>query len=466
MQVLMSFLIFNFLFILSCGVEQEELVGENPNFLILIADDAGWRNFGCYGDPYISTPNIDELAANGIKVNNAFLTTPQCSPSRISILTGKYPHATGAEDLHMPLPETEKILPSYLREKNYFTGFLKKGHLGPYGERQFDWYSKDLNDFEIFLDSAKAKTFFMWVGFTDPHRPYKEGIIENPQDPDKVLVPPYLVDDGATRKDLANYYNYIRRMDAQIGKYLRTLRERDLLENTLIIFFSDNGAPFPRAKGMLYDAGIRTPLIFSWPAEIGKGIEYNHLMSVVDLAPTILDIINAQIPSEMQGKSIRGILKNPDLPGRKYVFSERNWHNIDEHMRCVRTKDFKLISNAYIEYPHGTAADISKSPSWKSLYELKQANKLTKAQRLLFQFPRSKYELYRLAKDSFELQNVIDEPEYSEITDELKNVLKNWMDETGDFSPDERRRKDNTDRFTGIKFDMTKLPPRLKEKYR
>ena len=193
----------------SCSVNKKQ-----PNILILIADDAGWQNFSCYGDSLISTPNIDLLAKKGIKANNAFLSTPQCSPSRISVLTGKYPHATAAEDLHMPLPDDEKILPSYLKEKGYFSGLLKKAHLGPAGEKQFDFVSKDLDDFNTFLDSVKTHPFFMWVGFSDPHRPYERGIIENPQNPDSVLVPPYLVDDPATRRDLADYYNEIRRMDA------------------------------------------------------------------------------------------------------------------------------------------------------------------------------------------------------------------------------------------------------------
>ncbi|TFG94652.1 MAG: heparan N-sulfatase, partial [Calditrichales bacterium] len=105
-----------------------------PNILVLIADDAGWRDFGCYGNDLIQTPHVDALAAAGMKMDRAFLTTPQCSPSRISILTGKYPHQTGAEDLHMPMPASETILPAYLQARGYFTGLLRKAHLGPAGE--------------------------------------------------------------------------------------------------------------------------------------------------------------------------------------------------------------------------------------------------------------------------------------------------------------------------------------------
>ena len=432
-----------------------------PNILVMIADDAGWEDFGCYGNPQIRTPNIDALASEGFKALNAFLTAPQCSPSRISILTGKYPHQTGAEDLHMPLPESEILIPTYLKQENYFTGYLRKGHFGPYGEKQFDWHSSELDDFATFLDLSNDRPFFMWVGFTDPHRTYKKGVIDNPHDPNKVIVPPYLVDDSDTRSDLADYYNYITRMDNQIGKYLKTLRSRDLLHNTLIIFFSDNGAPFPRAKGTLYDSGIKTPLIFKWPAVIEKGVVYPHFMSVIDLAPTILEAASVSVPEIMEGESILKILSNPTLPGRKYVYSERNWHNCDEHMRSIRSERFKFISNAYTDLPHGTPSDLGASPSWKSLKVLHDLKKLTPIQEMLFTVPRPAEELYDIKNDPYESKNLINDPVYQEIADELRQNLELWRKQTKDFSPDERRRQDNVDRFTGIKFDQTKLPPRL-----
>ncbi|MFH1965516.1 MAG: sulfatase-like hydrolase/transferase, partial [Acidobacteriota bacterium] len=121
--------------------------GNSPNILVLVADDAGWKDFGCYGNKGIKTPNIDRLAEGGLICENAFLTAPQCSPSRISVLTGRYPHATGAEDLHMPLPEGTTFLPTWLKKAGYFTGHMRKTHYGPEGEKQFDWYSAELDDF-------------------------------------------------------------------------------------------------------------------------------------------------------------------------------------------------------------------------------------------------------------------------------------------------------------------------------
>ncbi len=439
-------------YIQNSRASQESDKKRKPNIIIFVADDAGWRDFGCYGNDAIQTPNIDRLAASGLLATSAFLTTPQCSPSRISVLTGKYPHATGAEDLHMPLPAGEKMLPTYLREAGYYTGHLRKTHYGPNGEKQFDWYSKDLTAFDKFLDATEDQPFFMWVGFKDPHRPYQKGAFEPSHDPTQVKVPPFLVDNPETRADLAQYYDEIARMDSNIGKFLQSIEGRGRLENTVVIFFSDNGAPFPREKGSLYDAGIKTPLIISWPGFIKPGVKYDGLMSVVDLAPTTLEIAGVAVPAHMQGKSFREIFNNQQLPGRDYVFSERNWHNCDEHMRSVRSSRYKLISNAYTELPHGTAADITGSTSWQSLFDLKQAGKLTPAQSLLFEVPRPRIEFYDLENDPWELHNIASVPENKKIVQEHYKVLQEWQNETGDFPPSTRRRADNFDRITGVEL--------------
>jgi arylsulfatase A-like enzyme len=455
----LSIILFFSIILLSC-FSDHDLNENDPNILVLVADDAGYRDFGCYGNGTISTPNIDRLSKEGLRFNNAFLTISQCSPSRISILSGLYPHQTGAEDLHMPLPDNIKLLPSYLKAKNYYTGMLRKSHLGPNGEKQFDFYSNNLNDFNDFLDSAKSNPFFIWVGFVDPHRPYSKDIIENPQDPEKVYVPPYLVDNSETRDDLADYCNEIMRMDSKIGEYVKSLKERKFYENTLIIFFSDNGAPFPREKGTVYDAGVKTPLIFTWKDEIKKTGVFEGLTSLIDLTPTLLDIAGIKIPDNLSGESMLEILKDQSLPGREYIFAERNWHNCDEHIRMVRSKNYKLISNAYTESPFGSPADISNSPSWLSLYQLKQKKELSAAQELLFQVPRPEYEFYDLRNDPMELNNLIDSGKYKTEIKRLKMVLEGWRTTTNDFSPQERRRKDNTDRITGVKFDNTRLPER------
>ena len=434
-----------------------------PNLLVFIADDAGWDDFGAYGNEGVQTPNIDRLAAEGLKVERAFLTIAQCSPSRISILSGLYPHQTGAEDLHMPLPEGKRLAPSYLGEAGYASGHMRKTHYGERGEAQFDWYDgveerdygRAMGDF---LDETGGRPFFLWVGFSDPHRAY--GDAPEVHDPADVRVPPYLVDTPETRSDLARYYDEIARMDQSIGAMLDTLEARGLRGNTLVTFISDNGMPFPRAKGTAYDAGIRTPLILSWPDVIEGGTVYDGgLVSVIDLAPTWLDLAGLDVPDVMEGESLRPLLLTPEsYGGREYVFAERNWHNCDEHIRAVRTARYKLITNAYTELPLCTPADASRSPSWYSLKRAQAAGELTSAQQRLFEAPRARVEFYDLQNDPGEFENVAADAAYADAVQDLASALNAWMEETSDFPPTVRRRDDNTDRVTGIKFTQENPP--------
>jgi N-sulfoglucosamine sulfohydrolase len=433
-----------------------------PNVVVFVADDLGWRDLGIYGNTGVRTPNIDRLARSGLRVTYAFGTTPQCSPSRISTLTGRYAHATLTEDLHTPLPAGERILASYLQAAGYFTGMMAKTHLGPNAERQFQWYSPETTTaLPDFLDSAGTRPFVLWVGFHDPHRPYEGGAITHPHSPARVLVPPYLADTPETRADLALYYDEIARMDGEIGRMLAELDRRRLREKTLVVFFSDNGAPFPREKGTLYDAGTRTPLIFSWPSVIPANSVYDRgLVSMVDLTPTLLEIAGAAPPDSMQGWSFRPLLTAPDsYVGRDTVFSERNWHDCDEHQRAVRTARFKLIrTDAYTELPLCVTADIGASPSFLALRARAKAGRLTAAQRRLFEVPRARLELYDLTQDPWELHNVAGEPRYAKQVRALGDVLQAWMEQSGDFPAAYRVRDDNTDRITGVPF-TSKIPP-------
>jgi len=444
---------------------------DKPNIIVFIADDAG-MDFGCYGNNSIHTPNIDKLAANGLRFDKAFLTSPQSSPSRTSMMTGMFAHTIGTEDLHTPIDENTRMIPSFLGEVGYRTGVLLKTHWGEYGDQQFDmvdsgreWYTEEpvsqnnaaLVRYRNFIDKDKGQPFFLWIGFNDPHRGYNRETNVQQNDPDKVHVYPYYVDNKETRRDIADYYDEISRMDRHIGIMMAELEHRKLLENTVIIFLSDNGMPFPRAKGTLYDAGIQTPLIISWKGKINSGSTHaNGLISTIDLAPTILDLAGIAAPENMYGKSFSGILFNPSLPGREFIFSERNWHDCDEYMRCIRTEKYKLIFNAYYELPHGIAMDLSSSPTW---YELKKAQKegtLAKDQQNIFVCPRPMIEIYDLMKDKYELNNVADEQEYYTEGRKLMALLLKWQEETMDHPWWKRRRPDQSDRITGFPIYPTR----------
>ena len=446
-----------------------------PNIVVFLADDAG-MDFGCYGNTAISTPNIDKLAAKGLRFERAFLTSPQSSPSRTSMMTGMFPHTIGTEDLHDGLAPGQRTIPGYLGEVGYETAVMLKTHWGPVGDKQFSRILKagyepgqgpltktTWDSYDEFLDDNKDNPFFLWVGFIDPHRPYNRDKCARINDPGEIDVPPFLVDDPATARDMADYYDEISRMDGDVGRMVAGLEKRGLSDNTIIVFLSDNGRPFPRCKGTLYDTGIQTPLIVVWNGVTRAGsVHSNGLVSTIDLAPTILDMAGVEKPADMYGESFVPLIRKPSGRGREFVFAERNWHDTDEYIRCVRTEKLKLVYNAYYDLPHGTPMDVSTSDSWYSLKAAQREGGLTPEQSLLFECPRAMVEIYDLEKDPMELNNVADCPEYRERGKHLSKLLTDWQKQTGDHASWQRRRPDQNDRVTGFPFSQVR-PQRIPE---
>ena len=437
-----------------------------PNVVVFIADDAG-KDFGCYGNTIVRTPNIDKLSRTGILIRNAFVTAPQSSPSRIAMMTGMYGHTLGVEDLGTPIEDGTRMIPWYIRQNGYYTGAMLKTHWGEAGTKQFDFYYNGRNEiysepyltennrffkkYSEFLDNAGKSPFFLWVGFIDPHRPYKEAHIDAVHDPSEVDVPPYCVNGEGTREDFAGYYDEIHRLDQHVGLMIKELEERSLLDNTVIIFMSDNGLPFIRGKAFLYDKGIEIPMIVSWPGHIEAGTEYsNGLVSTIDIAPTILDICGSDIPENMFGQSLLPLFLNPGLEGRKEIYAERNFHDNEDYIRCIRTSKYKLIYNAYPYKLPGISADMTKSAAWWELMEAKHSGTLTHAQSQFFTFPRPSIELYDLDADPWELNNLAYDGDYVDIVRELLAKLRKWQKNTHDTDYWEKEKTDNVDRVTGM----------------
>jgi N-sulfoglucosamine sulfohydrolase len=436
---------------------------KRPNILLLIADDLGDRDTGCYGHPTIRTPSLDRIAAGGMRFTNAFVTTSSCSPSRTSMFTGRYPHATGAEALHMPLPEGTKILPSYLSELGYYTANVGKLHLGPVGATQFDRVEEQPTDWKQVLEQRPGKRqFFLAVGFHDPHRPYQPDTVPDPTEPADVIVPPYLVDTPETRADLAGYYDECLRMDREIGKILDWLTANDLEKDTLVIFVSDNGMPFPRAKTSCYDSGVRVPFLVRWPGRVPEKSVSQSLISTVDLSPVILSILGRKVPESMQGTDASLLFFDPRAEVRDYIHIERNWHNLDDHQRGCRDKRYKYIKNN-LPRRFTTSSDLLQSPSYLSLLTKRDLNQLTAEQMRLWMIPRAGEELYDTWTDPFEFTNLAGDSRYEEILKRMRTETERWRADTGDYPPG-RRYKDNLDIFTGEKYGKTSGAPERYEK--
>ena len=229
--------------------------GAAPNFVILIADDLGWNDLGAYGNRQVHTPNIDRLAASGLRFDNAFLTTSSCSASRASILTGKYPHSNGLVHLHQPLSPKETTLGLLLREGGYHTEAVGKWGLGGEVKGQFssNIEEKTGSSTERWIERLKRRPkdtpFFFWLASRDPHPPHRpdKDSVDYRYDPDKLEIPAGLVNGPGTRREFAQYYREITRFDRDVGLVVAELEAQGVLDNTLLIVMSDNGRPFPGA---------------------------------------------------------------------------------------------------------------------------------------------------------------------------------------------------------------------------
>ena len=418
-----------------------------PNFVFIIADDVSWNDIGCYGNDVVKTPNIDRLAQEGLRFTNAFLTASSCSPSRCSIISGKYPHSNGAAELHTPLPEKEKPFPLFLKENNYYTAHAGKWHMGPATHRAFDCYT-DNNGYDIgdggennwvsFLkERPKDKPFFFWFASNDAHRPWGADTFKITHNPAKMIIPPYFADTPETRQDMASYYNEIGRFDYYIGKVRKELEAQGVLENTLIIVMSDNGRPFPRCKTRVYDSGMKTPFIVFWPKGIrNKGNHSESLISAIDIAPTILKLAGINVPDEYQGKNFVAVLKKRSAEIRSSVFSEHNWHDYEAHERMIRTKDYLYVLNARPNLTNCGPADSKSSPTQHALNIVRDAGKLSPSQADVFVAPRPAEELFDVKNDPEQILNLASMPEYQEKLKEMKGLLKNWQINTGDTTSD------------------------------
>lgn len=436
---------------------------KRPNFVIIIADDLASDDLGAFGNRRVRTPNLDRLARWGLRFDRAFVTASSCSPSRSSLITGRYPHSADAEQLHWPLPAEQKTFVEMLKAAGYWTAQSGKWHLGDQVKDRFDlvndvgeagfqtdpktgkMLAKDDSGAQGWLPTLrgrpKDKPFFLWLAALDPHRDYVPNIIPQPHRPEDVLVPPYLPDAPEVRRDLALYYDEIARLDDYVGQVVTELERQGVTNDTMIIFLSDNGRAFPRAKTTLYDSGIKTPLIIKWPGQVKAGGATKSLISTIDIAPTLLELAGLKPAVSMQGRSFARLLKAPQTRVRDEIFAEKNWHDYEDRARAVRTGRFKYIRNYYPEFPLTPPADAVRSLTFQTMRRWLAAGKLDQAQLRVFASPRPAEELYDTQADPHELRNLASDAKYAAALAQHRQKLQAWEQATADRplaqSPDE-----------------------------
>src|SRR5262245_34017176 len=426
--------------------------GPRRNVVLLIADDLG-RQVGCYGDKIAKTPNIDALAQSGTRFTNAFASVASCSPSRATILTGLPTHQCGQYGLAHATHNAYTFrgvqsVPKRLKDAGYRTGVIAKLHVQP--PEVYPW------DAEVgangrngpvvaaaarkFIADSGDKPFFLLVGFTDPHRAKKgfdsdvayKGVPQVKFDPKDMPIPYHLSDTPEVRAELADYSGSVARLDHGVGAVMEVLRDTRHADDTLVIFLSDNGIPFPGAKTTQYDAGLHLPLIVQSPAQKARGVVNKAMVSWTDVAPTILEWAGVKPAAAMAGKSLLPILDQEDTKGLDVIFGSHQFHEITMYypMRTVRTRTHKLILNLAHPLPFPFASDIYNSQAWQGVLGRKDTM-LGSRPREAFEH-RPKEELYDLAKDPDELKNVAADPAYADVLKDLRAKLKDWQTATKD----------------------------------
>ena len=442
-----------------------------PNFVIFVADDMAWEDCGAYGHPRIRTPHIDRLAAEGMRFDRAYLTCSSCSPSRCSMLTGRYPHATGAGELHLPLPPDQVLFSTPLREAGYYTASVGKWHLGSAAESQMDLVQQgggpggEADWVDVLQNRPHGQPFFLWLAATDPHRGYRPGAVDPPHTREDVTIPPMFPDTPAVRDDLALYYDEIARFDKFIGEVVDELARQKILDETVLLVISDNGRPFPRCKTTVIEDGVKTPFIVRYPPLVGSGSTTQSLVSTIDIAPTVLELAGLRPLPTFQGTSFAAVLKNPSASARMATYSEHNWHDYRAFERSVCTSRYRYVRNWAPSLPGTPPADAVRSPTYLEMQRLHALGQLTAAQQQLFLVPQPEEALYDVLNDPHCLENLVSSDAHSETLRALRAELAAWQDRTGDMFPGlDRLTPDGFHRTTGERLPGVAAPhPSLRQ---
>ncbi|GAB7017874.1 sulfatase family protein [Halostagnicola bangensis] len=434
-----------------------------PNVLLIHCHDIG-QHLGCYGVD-IETPNLDSLAEEGALLENHYVSAPQCSPSRGSLMTGQMPHVNGLMGLahgEWEIESGRRVMPQYFNEEGYETHLFGLQHIAQDTDRlEYEYVHSEGNLYpgvspevhqvnrartvasvvSTFLEKELyEKPFFASIGFFEAHRAEEENgrfgfesDFYGCDDPEEVQPLPYLPDRQGIRRDLAAMRRMLYAIDDAVGTILEGLEENGIAEETVVIFTTEHGIAFPRAKGSCYDPGIEAAFLVRYPGVVEPDERYDELISNVDVLPTLLELIGSDIPDDLGGRSFRSLVTggetddedeaqagNDDYEERERLFAEITWHDMYNPVRAIRTQRYKYIRNFWHLPTVYLTADIFSSLAGREVRE-EYATPL-----------RAYEELYDLDNDPQEGKNLIYEPQYEDVRLRLASRLREWMEETDD----------------------------------
>ncbi len=452
--------------LLSVGVlSTPRLVADDakPNILIITVDDMSCDSVGAFGCQLPeTTPNIDQLAVRGLRYQYAHVQVGNCYPSRNVMFSGRYPHNTGVEGFYQVKDPQYPHLVDLMKAGGYFVAIRGKvSHSTPYQPYAWDTdltildgQKQDMKNADTYyastrrgieLAQAAKKPFCLNLNISDPHKPFygagKRG--ETVQDknvpsrifqPDEVPIPGFLFDHPDVRKELAQYYSSVRRADDCFAAIMKALTESGTQDETVIMFLSDHGMPLPFAKTAMWHHSTRTPWIVYWPGVTKPGsVDSTHMISAVDLLPTVLDIAGIEHPAGFDGRSFLATIRGESQPNRDVVYKVYNENSGGNRspMRCVQSRKFGYHFNPWSDGQRIFKTATQGTMSYRAMQKLAETDEKIAA-RLEFFNHGVPEEFYDYQSDPDALNNLIDDPAYADVINEHRATMKKFMLDSND----------------------------------
>ncbi len=410
-----------------------------PNIVLIMADDCTFSDLETYGGQ-AKTPNLNKLAAEGMKFDRCFQTAPTCSPTRHNLYTGLYPVKSGAYPNHTMAYDHVKSIAHYLQAGGYRTHLSGKKHILPESVFPFEYSGKDNNPdmaaIGTFLgECSEKKTPFLLIATSnEPHSPHDKGG-SSVYPPGKIQLTPIQADTPATRKKLSGYFAEITYFDSQIGGVLAALDEKGLKDNTLVIVLSEQGYDLPVAKWTCYDAGLHSACVVRWPGKVKPASSNKAIVEYTDVVPTFLEAAGLPLPEVLDGKSFLPVLLGKTDAGKKYTYGEETSKGIiagPEHygIRSVRNERYRYIRNFT---PEVEFVNVSTRGALFLSWIKAGANGNAHAAKLVRNYQhRPAEELYDCDADPWNQDNLIGDKSLEPVLTDLRTHLDAWMKSQGD----------------------------------
>lgn len=437
-----------------CGMRtfaaDESASGSRPNILWVTSEDNSHHWIGCYGNQDAKTPNIDRLAADGIRYKYAYSNATVCAVARSTLILGRYACSTGTHNMRSryPVPESFRTYPSFLREAGYYCVNRSKtdynfktddtSHWDECSPRAHWKNRADGQPFFAVFNTTISHESSLFADKTNDYR--KQGIIPPvpSRDPASVELPPHYPDTPEIRQDWVTYMDIITAMDTQVGDWLKELEDEGVRENTIVFYYSDHGGILPRAKRYINDTGTHVPLIVRFPkkwqhlAPAEAGTVNDRPVGFIDLPPAAFSLAGVEIPKQFQGRAFAGPAATDPEP-YVFLFGQRFDSRMLRFVRAVTDGEYRYIRNFHPHRHRGILAGYAHGQvGWQSLYKLKQAGKLNEVQSAYWTIPQPVEELYHTASDPWELSNLAKDLRQQERLARMRNATLNKMREIGD----------------------------------